>query len=59
MKAALSKNFPGAPQRTAGMPGQIPRVAEHYKNVSPSNKPETEVFIKSDRYSNSLMENLV
>jgi hypothetical protein len=45
MKAALSKNFPGAPQRTSGLPGHIPRGAFHYKNVSQSNNTETEGFV--------------
>ena len=44
MKAALSKNFPGALLRTSGVPGQIPRGATYYKNVSQSNNTETEGF---------------
>ena len=49
MKAALSKNFPGALSRTSGLPGHIPKGAEYYKNVSLSNKMQTEGFCRRDR----------
>ena len=41
MKAALSKNFPGALLPTSGLPGHIPKGAAYYKNVSQSNDTET------------------